>query len=400
VTLFTIHFTCGSVLLLQSRYKFCELRLIRESTPQPCLFTYQVTSFGRSRMGVLRELVWRIKSRNMSKQDRPLKDHRPLKTLSDDNTGSLSASRPSSLRTTTIFRIGNTLPDQMSSSPNVPDTSDRLSSPSVRAFARQNTVHEVHKHENSHGAYSQILPIPDGTINGTISNLVLGSHADQPPLPSQPPGTIRQSVSIQAHPSVLSLRSSLERIRRSKRPIRRKRATPTKPQQQNHIIPLINNLADAKPFEKLAALEVILRTSPQSSESVDDLRRLQLATTIHRNVETSLARRRSLHQDGLLRQNLVLDVKDLGLGQLIVVKNQDSCSFCKFECNYGSLNATILLPASASYQSCLDCQPTHLFEEEYKNIKLPQTSSSVSLLKKACSLPLGAGAIPKFRMRE
>jgi hypothetical protein len=336
----------------------------------------------------------------MSKQDRPLEDYRPSKTLSDDNTGSLSASRPSSLRTMTISRIGNTLPNQLSSSPNVPDTSDRLSSPSVRAFARQNTDHKIHKHENRQEAYSQRPPVPDGAINSTISNLVLGSHADKPPLPSQPPGTIRRSVSIQAQPLVLSLMSSLGRIQRSMHPIRRKRATPTKPQQQNHTIPLINNLADAKPFEKLAALEVFLRTSAQSLESVDDLRRLQLATTIHRNVETSLARRRSLHQDSLLRQKLLLHVKDLGLGQLVVVKNQDSCSFCKFECNYGSSNATILLPASASYQSCLDCQPTRLFEEEYKNIKLPQTSSSVSLLKQASTLTLGAGAIPKFRIRE
>jgi len=364
------------------------------------MFTYQVNSFGRSHTVVLRELVWRIKSRNMSKQDRPLKDYRPSKTLSDNNTRSLSASRPSSLRTMTVFQRENTLLDQLSSSPNVPETSDRLSSPSVRAFARQNTVRKVHSHENRQGAYSQRPPVPDGAINSTISNPVLGSHADKPSLPSRPPGTIRQSVSIQAQPSVLSLRSFLEKIQRSKRPIRRKRATPTKPQQQNHTIPLINNLADAKPFEKLAALEVILRTSPQSLESVDDIRRLQLATTIHCNVETSLARRRSLHQDGLLRQNLLLHVKDLGLGQLVIVKNQDSCSFCKFECNYGSSNATILLPTSASYQSCLDCQPTRLFEEEYKDIKLPQMSPSVSLSKQASTLPLGAGAIPKFRMRE
>lgn len=340
----------------------------------------------------------------MSKQGEALKINRHTKKPSDDSTRPHSTTRPSSLPVTTIVRPENTLPGHRASSPNSPDTMNRLSSPSVRALARQNTVSQAQRQQGRLGGPSQQSSTLGGTISSAARDSRLGGHVNRPFMPPRPPAAIRRSAPTQAGPSASFSNSSsgpsLVSIKKSKGPVSRKRATLTKALPRNQRQRLLNNSATIKPFEKLEALEVKLRTSPPSSKFGGDIQRLQLATTIHRSVKASLAQRPSIQQAGLPQQTLVPDIKDLGLGQLIVVEDQESCSFCNFECSYGSSNEEVLLPASTSYHRCLNCQPTRLFDEEYENTELPQTSSSVSVSIEASNAPLGVQAAPKYRICE
>lgn len=330
----------------------------------------------------------------MSNTDGPFQNSRLPKAILNGNAGPVSATRPVAVSrsfgmpATATSRMGNALLSQLSSSPN------------VRALARDGTAYKVLKQDDRHEASSRIISLPNGIIaSSAASYSSLGGHANRPSLLPQLTGSIHLSESRQELPPVPSSRSSIVRVQKSKRPIKLKRATPTKVPHQNKNQTLINNLADMRPFEKLAALGFILRTSLQGSDSVKDLRRLQLATTIHRNVSSSLANQRSIRQDGLPQQNLILEIKDLGLGQLAIVMDQSSCSFCKFECNYGSSDPHILLPASASYQICTDCQPTSFFDDAFKNIRLPRISAPSSVFRQANSLPLAAQITPKYQMR-
>jgi len=390
----------------------------------PCFaYTHAESSFSVDLIRVF-SVVFRIISCNMSQQDRPLKNNRAPRVFPDGNTGLLAilplpatcslstipplpatrplrATRSSYLLATTISRTKNALPDQLSSSPNHLGTSNNLSSPIVRALDRQSTLYKVHKQGNRHGAPSRkASPLAGTIIDSTTSNLGFGRQNNRRPMHPQPIGANKLPVSSQARPPVLLSRSSLNRLQSSQRPIKRKRATPTKALQQNQSQLLIQNLADIKPFEKLTALEYVLGTSLQSSEVSDDLRRLQLATKVHRNVVTSLAGPQLIRRDGLPQRSLMLQIKDLGLGQLSIAKNSECCSFCKFECNYGSSNPDILLPASASYQICTDCQPTRFFDEVLEILKQPQMSTLVSLSRKANIFPLGTQITPKYPMRE
>lgn len=337
----------------------------------------------------------------MSKQNGALKINSIPKDPSDGSTRSLSTTRPSDLPATTLFSPGNTLQGHRTSSPNSLDASHRLSSPSVRALARQNAVHQVQRQQSRLGASTQKAPILGGTRNSATS---ISSQVNRSLIFPGPITATGRPASIPAGPSVSfsnsSSRSSLASIQKSKGPVSRKRATPTKPLQQHQRQRWSNKLAPVKPFQKLEALEVKLRNSPQSSNFNDDLRRLQLATTIHRCVKVSLAQQPAIKTDGLPQQILVPDIKDLGLGQLMVVEDQESCSFCSFECNYGCSNEEVLLPASASYHRCLDCQPTRLFDQGYENTQLPQTSPSVSVLEQASNAPLGAQAASEYRICE
>jgi hypothetical protein len=335
----------------------------------------------------------------MSTHDEALKNSRHPQDPSDGSTRSRSISRPSNLPATTISSPENTLPGHRISTPNSPNASHRLSSPSVRALVRQNTVNQVQRQQSRLGASTQRAPIIDGTRNSATR---ISCQVNQPLVfPGHITATSRPAL-IQAGPSILFSnisRPSLVSIQKSKGPASRKGATPTKPFQQ-HQQRQSNNSAQVKPFQKLEALEVKLRTSPQGSKFSDDLRRLQLATTIHRTVKASLAQRPSIKQYRLPQQILVPDIKDLGLGQLMVVEDQVTCSFCSFECNYGCSNEAVLLPASASYHRCLDCQPTRLFDERYENAQLPQTSTSVSVLGRASNAPPGDQAAPQYQICE
>ncbi len=334
----------------------------------------------------------------MSTPKRPFENSSPPRSFSDDNTGLLIVGSLISLPATTISQPENSLQGQLSSSPNVSDDSIRLSSPSVRALTRQSTANQIHGQQSQHGASSQINSILGSIVKSTKSNPSPAGHPNRPFVSPHTTATVRGSASTRADSLASfpkpSLGFSSVKIRKSKRPVSRKRATPTKLLQRNQCQRRFNSLAEVKPFEKLAALEVKLRDSPQSLRLNDELRRVQLAIALHSNTKSSLARRSSLHKDGLAQQDLVRDIKDLGLGQVVVVEDRQSCSFCMFECNYGSSNAKVLLPASGSSHRCLDCQPTRVFDDAYESKELSEMSFCVSSLEGA-NKPTS-----KYRIRE
>jgi hypothetical protein len=339
----------------------------------------------------------------MSKQNGALKDSRLPKTPSDDNTGPPSTTHRSNLQATNIFRPENTLPERITSP--FPDESNRLSSPSIRALARQRTGKQVQRRQGRHGASTRNASTLGGTINSATSNSSLSGHANRTLMLPGPITSVGRSASTQAGHSAFFSNSfsdsSFVNIARSKGPVSRKRATPTKPLRRNQRQRLSNSSAHVKPFEKLETLEAQLRTSQQSLEANDDLRRLQLAKSIHRSVEGSLAQQPSTNQDVLPRlQPPAPDIKDLALGKLIVVEDQDLCSFCMFECNYGSSNEKVLLPASASYHRCVSCHPTRHLDEEYEKLELPHTLSSVSVLEQAKNAPPGFQAASIYKICE
>jgi hypothetical protein len=141
-------------------------------------------------------------------------------------------------------------------------------------------------------------------------------------------------------------------------------------------------------------LEARSRSFRQGSITGDDLRSAERIKTIYPSVEILLPGQTPIHRGRLLHQDLVPELKHLALGQLGVVRDPKSCSFCIFECSYGSSDEVILLSASESYPTCVDCLETHFFDEEYKNTELLPKSRPVSVLDNVSKLT------DKYHIRE
>lgn len=150
---------------------------------------------------------------------------------------------------------------------------------------------------------------------------------------------------------------------------------------------LANNSNSVNPFTIFEVLGARSCRSQDGLESTSGL--LQMAANIHHKVEISLATKPSTNRTIFEKQSPVLDIRDLALGKLAVVEDRNSCSFCMFECSFGSSNEDVLLPASSSYHKCTNCQDTHFFDNEYMKAGISHTSPEHSVLRQSNIAPFG-----------
>ena len=122
----------------------------------------------------------------------------------------------------------------------------------------------------------------------------------------------------------------------------------------------------ADPFITFQVLAEEFHINSRITDTHNDVRRLELVTTIHKRVKKSLADQ-SRKETGILpRQPPTPDFRDLALGKLAVVKCPEQCSFCQFECFFGTLKEDVLLLASETSHCCDECRNPLAFRDEYE----------------------------------
>lgn len=102
----------------------------------------------------------------------------------------------------------------------------------------------------------------------------------------------------------------------------------------------------------------------QPPDEHGDIPRCEKTLAIHESNIKSFMKQPAETCSVIPRQPPTPEFRDLGLGKLELVQNQEDCSFCQFQCYYGTSKAEVLSPTSATWHRCKDCQEPSIFSDE------------------------------------
>lgn len=283
-------------------------------------------------------------------------------------------------------RAKNTFPKQLVALPGSLSPSNRLFSSETQRGDTRHAVNKVQSLPNSQGAYTSKASIFQDANSRTTNDPIASSRIQRLSVLLLRRLTATQRLAIIPANSSGSSSVNIEMSKglENREPGKLFQSLQRACQQQPFLRQLLgkfgrelaDNLISVTPFTFFEVLEARWRTPIQSLEFSSDLQRFQQAAKVHHRMKLSLAKRPTTDLGIPTRQPPTPDFRDLALGKLAVVQDQGSCSFCMFECSFGTSNEDVLLPASASYHRCTDCQDTRFFEDEYMKDNPYKTSSS------------------------